>query len=87
MEDRRIRMVYWISEIIHKPVDRFKNPKLVDETIDNEKRKNMKSAYFTLSRTIPLSILNQKKTVSHVKVISGRRQWNSTTLWFPNLSF
>jgi hypothetical protein len=74
LEDRRIRMVYWISEIIHKPVDRFKNPKLVDETIDNEKRKNMKSAYFTLNRTIPLSILNQKKTVSHVKVISGRRQ-------------
>ena len=30
LEDRRIRLIYWISKIIHKPVDRFKNPKCVD---------------------------------------------------------
>ncbi len=35
-------MVNWISEIIQKPVDRLKNPKLVDQTIENEKRKIMK---------------------------------------------
>jgi hypothetical protein len=47
-------MVNWISEIIQKPVDRLKNPKLVDQTIENEKRKIMKSAYITLNRTINL---------------------------------
>jgi len=61
-------MIYWISQIIHKPVDRFRNPKMVDETIDHEQRRNLKSPYFTLNRTTPLSILHQKKTVTTVSI-------------------
>jgi hypothetical protein len=53
-------MTNWVSEIIHKPVDRFKNPNLVDSDIDVSRLKDIKSSYFTLSRTLPLSILYQK---------------------------
>ena len=41
---------------------------MVDETIDHEQRRNLKSPYFTLNRTTPLSILHQKKTVTTVSI-------------------
>jgi hypothetical protein len=33
LEDRRIRMNAWLSQLIGKPVERFKNPKLIDPTV------------------------------------------------------
>jgi hypothetical protein len=30
MEDRRLRINYWISKIIHKPIEKFKNPNLLN---------------------------------------------------------
>lgn len=38
LEDRRIRMNYWVSKLINKPIERFKNPKLVDPTVTKEER-------------------------------------------------
>jgi len=30
LEDRRLRMNYWISKIIKKPIEQFKNPNLLN---------------------------------------------------------
>ena len=38
MEDRRIRMNAWLSRLIGKPVDRFKNPKLIDPSVTRKER-------------------------------------------------
>jgi len=73
-------MTYWISQLIHKPVDRFRNPKLVDETLDQSKLKNLKSAYFTINRTLPLSIVHQKTNVTNV--ISQNNQLFKTPIEF-----
>ena len=48
LEDRRIRMNAWVSSIISKPIDRFKNPKLLDQTVKASEHKNLKSVHFTL---------------------------------------
>jgi len=51
LEDRRIRMNYWVSSIISKPVYRFKNHK-----INNKNNDNVKNINFTLKRLYPLSL-------------------------------
>jgi len=61
-------MTKWVSEIVQKPVDRFKNPKMVNTTIPQEERKNINSVHFTLSRTLPLTILHKKEEISYVRV-------------------
>ena len=47
LEDRRLRMNYWISQITHKPIEKFKNPNLlnVNEKVD---RQDIKNPYFSL---------------------------------------
>jgi len=30
LEDRRLRINYWVSKIIHKPIEKFKNPNLLN---------------------------------------------------------
>ena len=47
LEDRRLRMNYWISKITHKPIEKFKNPNLlnVNEKVD---RNDIKNPYFSL---------------------------------------
>jgi hypothetical protein len=47
LEDRRLRMNYWISKITKKPIEKFKNPNLLNQ---NEKvdRRDIKNPYFTL---------------------------------------
>jgi hypothetical protein len=59
LEDRRLRMNYWISKITHKPIEKFKNPNLlnVNEKVD---RKDIKNPYFSLSRILPISIHMEK---------------------------
>ena len=59
LEDRRLRINYWISMIIHKPIEKFKNPNLLNK---NEKvdRTDIKNPYFSLSRVLPISIYMEK---------------------------
>jgi len=54
LEDRRLRMNFWISKITHKPIEKFKNPNLLNwnEKVD---RKDIKNPYFSLSRILPIS--------------------------------
>lgn len=65
MEDRRLRTNYWISKIIKKPIEKFKNPNLLNR---NEKvnRKDINNPYFSLSRVLPIS-LHMEKTKIVVK--------------------
>ena len=65
MEDRRLRINYWISQIIHKPIEKFKNPGLLNK---NEKvnRNDIKNPYFALSRYLPISLHMSKTNVPPV---------------------
>ena len=59
LEDRRLRINYMVSKIIHKPIEKFKNPNLLNQ---NEKvnRKDIKNPYFSLSRILPISLHMQR---------------------------
>ena len=62
LEDRRVRMNYWTSKITHKPIEKFKNPNLlnINEKVD---RNDIKNPYFTLSRILPISLHMEKTKV------------------------
>lgn len=62
LEDRRLRINYWVSKITHKPIEKFKNPNLLNW---NEKvnRKDIKNPYFSLSRILPISLHMEKTKV------------------------
>lgn len=62
LEDRRLRMNYWISKITKKPIEKFKNPNLLNQ---NEKvdRKDISNPYFSLSRTLPISLYMERTKV------------------------
>jgi hypothetical protein len=61
-EDRRLRINYWVSKITHKPIEKFKNPNLLNW---NEKvnRKDIKNPYFTLQRILPISLHMERTKV------------------------
>ncbi|EGR29015.1 nucleoside diphosphate kinase family protein, putative [Ichthyophthirius multifiliis] len=65
IEDRRIRMNTWLSQIIGKSPQNFKNPKLIDPTVCYQQKKDVKNYNFTLERNLPLSIIEQKKSISN----------------------
>lgn len=62
LEDRRLRINYWVSKITHKPIEKFKNPNLLNQ---NEKvdRKDIKNPYFTLMRHLPISLHMERTKV------------------------
>jgi hypothetical protein len=62
LEDRRLRMNYWISKITKKPIEKFKNPNLLNQ---NEKvdRKDINNPYFSLSRILPISLYMERTKV------------------------
>jgi len=62
LEDRRLRTNYWVSKIIHKPIEKFKNPNLlnVNEKVD---RNDIKNPYFSLSRVLPISLYMERTKV------------------------
>lgn len=67
LEDRRLRINYWVSKITHKPIEKFKNPNLLNQ---NEKvnRKDIKNPYFSLNRILPISLhMDRTKPVSKDK--------------------
>jgi len=59
IEDRRLRMNYWISKITHKPIEKFKNPNLLNmnEKVD---RNDIKNPYFSLQRILPISLYMER---------------------------
>jgi hypothetical protein len=61
LEDRRLRINYWVSKITHKPIEKFKNPNLLNwnEKVD---RKDIKNPYFSLSRILPISLHMERTT-------------------------
>ena len=65
LEDRRIRMNYWASIILHnqKPIEKFSNPNLlnINPKVD---RNDIKNPYFTLSRTLPISMTRKTEAKS-----------------------
>lgn len=59
LEDRRLRMNFWISVITKKPIEKFKNPNLLNIN-DKVERKEIKNPYFSLTRILPISLHMQK---------------------------
>jgi hypothetical protein len=59
LEDRRLRINYWVSKITHKPIEKFKNPNLlnVNSKVD---RKDVNNPYFSLARVLPISLHMQR---------------------------
>jgi len=55
LEDRRVRMNYWTSLITKKPIEKFKNPNLLNVN-PNVDRNDIKNPYFSIKRIIPISI-------------------------------
>ena len=64
LEDRRIRLNWWVSKMIDKPMNQFANAKLLNFTGDEKEIKdimNPKSKNFTLLRNKPIEIKNQER--------------------------
>ena len=62
LEDRRLRINYWVSKITHKPIEKFKNPNLLNwnEKVD---RDDIKNPYFSLKRILPISLHMERTKV------------------------
>ena len=59
-EDRRIRLNFWVSRIIGKPPESFKNPKLIN-SLSYKEITDLKSKNFTLLRTLPLKVKDKEE--------------------------
>ncbi len=59
-EDRRIRLNFWVSKIIGKPPESFKNPKLINN-LTYKDINDIKSKNFTILRTLPLKVKDQEE--------------------------
>lgn len=71
-EDRRIRLNYWVSKMIEKPVDKFDNPKLINFTGDEKELKDMKnpkSKNFTILRHLPIQVENKERNKLRATVL------------------
>ena len=66
LEDRRIRIVYWVSKITSKSVDRFPSVTTLDNTLTVEQLKDPKSPFYTLTRKLPLPILVKPEFLKNV---------------------
>jgi hypothetical protein len=60
MEDRRIRLNFWVSSIIGKPPGSFKNPKLINH-LSYKEINDVKSKNFTILRTKPLKVKDKEE--------------------------
>lgn len=59
-EDNRIRINFWASKILEKPVKNFKIPQLINKLTEKE-ISNIKSNNFTLLRTEPVKVKNKEE--------------------------
>ncbi len=53
-------MNFWVSKIIGKPTESFRNPLLINPVEDNEVT-NIKGKNFTLTRTEPIKVRNEEE--------------------------
>lgn len=65
MEDRRIRMTYWISKLTQKPVERFPAVTTLDNSLTLQQLTDPKSVFYTLKRTKPLPLLIKVDDIKH----------------------
>jgi hypothetical protein len=77
LEDRRLRMNYWISKIIKKPIEKFKNPNLLNKNAKVD-RKDIKNPYFSLQRTLPISLYMEKTKVIPKDELYDKLHFNHT---------
>ena len=65
IEDRRIRLNFFVHKIIGKPPTSFKNPKLINtgqfSSEDIKDIHNLKSKNFTLLRSFPIKVKNEQE--------------------------
>ena len=59
LEDRRLRINFWVSKITGKPIEKFKNPNLINQN-PKVNRDDIKNPYFTLKRILPISLHTAK---------------------------
>ena len=63
-EDRRIRLNYWISQMINKPIEQFPNPKLINFDGSEKQLKDIQNPHsknFTLLRKTPIEVINKDR--------------------------
>lgn len=66
LEDRRIRISYWVAKITGKSVDRFPSVTTLNNTLTPEQLKDPKSPFFTLNRKLPLPLLIKTESIKNV---------------------
>lgn len=69
LEDRRIRIAYWVSKIVGKSIDRFPSVTTLDNTLTPQQLKDPKSPFFTLSRKLPLTLLIKSEQIKNVPIL------------------
>ena len=72
MEDRRIRMNFWVSKMLKKPIEQFPNPKLINfngEEKQLREMKNPKSKDFTILRSNPIVVINKDRNAIQKTVL------------------
>ncbi len=72
MEDRRIRMNFWVSKMLKKPIEQFPNPKLINfngEEKQLKEMKNPKSKDFTILRKNPIVVINKDRNTIQKTVL------------------
>ena len=72
MEDRRIRMNFWVSKMLKKPIEQFPNPKLINfngEEKQLKEMKNPKSKDFTILRNKPIVVINKDRNAIQKTVL------------------
>ena len=76
-------MNYWISKITKKPIEKFKNPNLLNQ---NEKvnRRDIKNPYFSLQRILPISVHMEKTKVVIPDANYGQLHFKSNGRYHQN---
>lgn len=69
LEDRRIRMTYWVAKITGKSVDRFPPVTSLDNTLTAQQLSDPKGPYFTLNRKLPLTLLIKPQQIKHIPLL------------------
>lgn len=69
LEDRRIRMTYWVAKVTGKSVDRFPPVTALDNTLTAQQLSDPAGPYFTLSRKLPLTLLVKPHQIKHLPLL------------------
>lgn len=69
LEDRRIRITYWVAKLTGKSVDRFPPVTTLDNTLTVQQLRSPKSPFFTLNRKLPLPLLIKTQQIKHVPLL------------------